>query len=431
MISRNFILCLVTLFVTGRAIFAQTPNAQQWNSISVEDFSEILGTEYTLNKAVIAPNGVMIAWVEPSQGLCLYVLANQHVNCHTWPWPDDQYMSSYTRYDNMYFYWSSDSRYIALAQEPFRLFYDSDIWIFDVSAATFSNLTEDNFTGMVPIASLEALQVSIDYLPTWNTHSSEVYYFNTSHVGSIEAARESGLLDGLRLYRVTLDGEDRVLVRDFSNQFLYYVPAASISSDGRYLAFFAWDRTASSEERQGGIWLLDLTNDSLEQVVNLEAFFIGMPGWLSAWDVAGNTGLQWVGDDQGLVVAGKGFAEGDTNGIATYHYVNLLSKTVVPLIDMSSMPLLEDMTLDEEPAVNIPFVGFLSHDGDTFHYVFGSTADRTVNLASVSIAPTADFSDIRIYSLDFYGASYYGFLFRLSEQNQVLLDGRTLLSLIQ
>lgn len=427
MFSRISLLVLISL-ITFK-VTAQDIDASHYTIADVQYLSELIGSQYTFNKALLAPNGETIAWVEPKEGLCTYSLAVQTTDCTPWPWPDD-YMSAFTRYDSMYFDWSPDSQYLALAQEPFRLFYDSDIWIYNLASATFTNLTEDNFSGITPLNSPTITLISIDYLPIWGPNSNEIYFFHTNVTPPPDDPRmRHEFFEGLNLYKVSIDTGLRTLLSNFSDQLSFYVATASMSSDGKQLAFWGYiEHPTPNWQGQGGVYLFDTTDNTLKQIVDIDGFKTGMPAWVTQWRMISNSSLQWVANNQGLLITGTGVNENHEEGLLNYYYVDLLANTITPILDLTLtlVPPLSDSA--ENPEVELAFTGFISNDGKTFFCICTLPNPPTISLRQQNLPPESNQMAMTSDIISIYKYSYYGLLFRVSQTNQVLLDGQILLT---
>lgn len=420
-----FVLVLISLI--SIKTLAQNTDTPRYKIADVQYLSELIGSQYTFNKALLAPNGETIAWVEPQVGLCTYALAAQTTACTPWPWPDD-YMSAFTRYDSMYFEWSPDSQYLALAQDSFRLFYDSDIWIYKIADASFINLTEDNFSGVMLVDSPTVHLIPIDYSPVWGPNSDEIYFFRTNVPPPSDSRRE--FFEGLSLYKVSLDTGLSILISDFSDQLSFYAAAASMSDDGRYLAFWGYiEHPTPSWQGQGGIYVFDTADNTLKQIVDIDSFKTGMPEWVTQWRITSNSSLQWVANGQGLLISGMGSNENLEGDLLNYYYVDPVANTITPLLDLTltTVPPLNDSA--ENPESPLAFTGFISNDEKTFFCVCTLPNPPTILLGQQNLPPEPNQMRITLGVISHYNYSYYGLLFRVSQTNQVLLDGQTLLTL--
>jgi Tol biopolymer transport system component len=240
---------------------------QNWELVNQQDMGSLVGADYSLDNAVLSPDGRLVAWMEKEKGLCLYARASSKTGCYDWPWQDN-YMLLFERLSGMYLSWSSDSQYLAFAIYPFTsLPLNTDIWVFDNSTKTFLNLTDDGQGGYYR-GQNKILDVPIDYLPIWHQRSNEFYFFRT------KTSKEK-VFDGLFLYRVSVSGGKPELVKDLSQMFAPNVLSASVSNNGQYIAF----SPLSVSDGSIGVWLLDLSNGSLEQLVFHDDFLKGMPKW--------------------------------------------------------------------------------------------------------------------------------------------------------
>ncbi|MEZ4611282.1 MAG: hypothetical protein R2838_13760 [Caldilineaceae bacterium] len=96
--------------------------------------------------ATLSSTGAHVAWVQ-SEGalwnregqLCIYTFDTGATDCVDGPDAYEGYP-----YDLA---WSPDDSMIAFSENPIQLAYESDIWVYDVAAQTFTDLTDDGVTG--------------------------------------------------------------------------------------------------------------------------------------------------------------------------------------------------------------------------------------------------------------------------------------------
>ncbi|MCB0056133.1 MAG: hypothetical protein KDE45_03870, partial [Caldilineaceae bacterium] len=96
--------------------------------------------------ATLSSTGAHVAWVQ-SEGalwnregqLCIHTFDTGATDCVNGPETYEGYP-----YDLA---WSPDDSMIAFSENPIQLAYESDIWVYDVAAQTFTDLTDDGVTG--------------------------------------------------------------------------------------------------------------------------------------------------------------------------------------------------------------------------------------------------------------------------------------------
>ena len=118
--------------------------------------------------ATVSPDGNLIAWGKQSgRGkdrvlqLCLFEFETAAKQCA------DLSPDVFDGYPYQ-FQWSPDSQYIAFSENPIEMSSESDIWLFDIAAGSFTNLTDDGLTGIWSYLVADGENVMLDYLPMWN-----------------------------------------------------------------------------------------------------------------------------------------------------------------------------------------------------------------------------------------------------------------------
>jgi len=149
-------LCLVTLFTAGFAAPQkpvappQAAPAQDTSPVTVDSarpVTEIIG-QNNAYLATVSPDGKYIAWGQQSGKrqdrvlqLCLFEFETAAKKC------SDLSPDVFDGYPYQ-FQWSPDSRYIAFSENPIEIASESDIWLFDRKAGTFTDLTDDGLVGV-------------------------------------------------------------------------------------------------------------------------------------------------------------------------------------------------------------------------------------------------------------------------------------------
>lgn len=113
--------------------------------------------------ALFAADGTRIALLNPSE-LCIVGVDGQVQRCRELEVPGLNIEDAR---------WSPDGRYLALAQDFYRLMIDSDIWLFDTTTGGLLNLTED-FVQAVDLRGETDAQV--DILPRWSSDGSQLMF---------------------------------------------------------------------------------------------------------------------------------------------------------------------------------------------------------------------------------------------------------------
>ena len=116
---------------------------------------------------------------------------------------------------------------------------ESDIWLFDTEAGSFTDLTEDGLVGVWSYLVADGERVMLDYLPMWNPSDEQIYFWRIVPLGNMRFT--------IGLYRLAPYGGEAELVRDLTADFAAQVPfydyerlfldgISAISPDGNTVA---------------------------------------------------------------------------------------------------------------------------------------------------------------------------------------------------
>ncbi len=230
-----------------------------------------------------------------------------------------------------YFYplsWSPDATKIAVVGQPLVTSLDTDLWIMDVNASTWTNLTDDGYEGpLVKTAdsSGPSAGVSIEVQPTWSpdgvqiaverTVINETGQFAPSTISLVDTA--TGKITDL----MTLPGhEDQQWDAGATTSIAW-------SSDGSALAMSVRHRDPNPD--YDGIWLVDIKSGASRQLVSATAaaelfsgIFADVPADMIgpvSWSPNGTALLFWVSNPSTKPVALWAFwidvASGTTNAL--------------------------------------------------------------------------------------------------------------------
>jgi hypothetical protein len=346
----------------GLALLVVMPVAAQseasWRVSNVQSLQELIGGDYTYHNAILSPDGSMIAWDDVG-GVCIYTLADDETDCT--PWDGEAEGVRTGRYNLPA--WSPDSRQIAYTENFFVFFDESDIWTFDVEARTFTNRTDDGYYGGI-LRNSEFANVAIDYLPTWNPATGELYFFRSERRAD---APEDEPGWSLALYRLG-ENDEAELVRDLTQD----VPVLSIfrgvafSPDGTQLAIPVLPADAVENEASG-IWLLDLASGAFEQLVTLDELNAVMPEWQQSLSFPFS--VHWAHDGLAVLMTNTDYTSYTDDVV----YVKLGSGAVKPVIDFrrfeSPVDLINARTEGPAPESDRPLVGVASPDGMAYWYL--------------------------------------------------------------
>jgi hypothetical protein len=232
--------------------------------------------------------------------------------------------------------WSPDSTLIAFSENPVELGNESDIWIYDVAATTFSNLTDDGITGSWRRA--ESAELNLDYVPMWNPADGSLLFWRLSPLGNLQY--------DLGIFSVDPAGGNAELVVDVSESMAGFVPffrtdeialdgPSGVSPDGLAVAVLMRSlndlgATASS------LWLIDLGGVIDEPVLALDAEGLraGLPEWQSFPPTA--RGLSWTADSATVVTLST--SPSVQTPFTLLHSVDVATLETTPVVDFSGLP---------------------------------------------------------------------------------------------
>ena len=293
-----------------------------WELADAAPLAEITGSGERPYNPILSPDGSAVAW-EEEEATCVYRFEEAETECFGWPRTAALRSSRYNLPA-----WSPDGRYIAQTENLFLMFRDSDVWTLDTQTGRFVDRTDDGYLGGL-MSSDQPDDLPLDYLPTWNPATGELYFFRSQK-------REPVLVDTgytLQLYKLGADGGEPELVRDLTmavpGPLSVYRPVA-FSDDGAKLALLVLPQNYR-ESPGAGVWVLDLDNNGADMVANLARLTAALPEWAREGTIP--MSLAWAGDD--LVVWMENGQYG--NGLArTPVYLDMETGAATSLIDYSA-----------------------------------------------------------------------------------------------
>jgi hypothetical protein len=321
--------------------------------------------------AAVSPDGQYIAWGQSSGRrkdrvlqLCLFEFETGGKTCA------DLSPEVFLGYPYQ-FQWSPDSRYIAFSENPVEMASESDIWLFDSQAGTFTNLTDDELIGVWSYLVDDGELVKLDYLPMWNAADGQIYFWRVVPLGNMRYT--------IGLYSIAPEGGDAELVRDLTVNFAAQIPLydyerlfldgiSAISPDGSTVAMLMTNINDVGSTEQT-LWTLDLTDAAAEPVywAGIDDFRAAVPEWAQDYPPQAQ-GLAWSGDGAGLVVL-VNTAVGATMPFQIYYYVDTESGDITPVVDFSAVEEMDDYSMPA-PGSDLPWrayspwTGSLSPAGD-------------------------------------------------------------------
>ena len=397
------ILCLTMVFTAGFAApqnpvappqVAPTQDGEPVMVDSARPVTEIIG-QNNAYLATVSPDGKYIAWGQQSGKrqdrvlqLCLFEFETAAKQC------SDLSPDLFDGYPYQ-FQWSPDSRLIAFSENPIEIASESDIWLFDTEAGTFTNLTDDGLVGVWSYLASEGEQAVLDYLPMWHPSDGQIYFWRIVPLGNFRFT--------IGLYRIATDGGEPELVRDLTAQFAAQIPlydyerlfldgVSAISPDGNTVAALMTMVNDVGGTEQS-LWTIDLADPKAapQSLAGVEDFLSAIPEWAQDFPPQAQ-GLSWTGDGKGIVVV-VNTALNPSIPFQVYYYVDAATAGITPVVDFSG---LEEMENYSEPAPGSdlpwraysPWTGSLSPQGDKLLMV--NDLGGTVALFTAPLPPTGD-----------------------------------------
>lgn len=271
---------------------------------------------------IMSADGSTLAW-ENVNSTCVYRFETAETECFAWP--ENAALRS-SRYNLAAL--SPDGRYVAMSENFFLYYRDSDIWMLDTEMGEVVDRTDDGYFGGL-MSSNKPDNMPLDYLPTWNPATGELYFFRSQE-------REPILVDTgytLQLYKMAAEGGEPELVRDLTlavpGPFAVFRPVA-FSDDGTKLAFLVLPQNVDASPGSG-VWVLDLANDGTEMVAGVPRLRNALPEWTR--EASMPLTVQWIGDDLIVWMENTSFSTGISR---TPLYLDTETREVETLIDYSS-----------------------------------------------------------------------------------------------
>lgn len=297
--------------------------------VDVQPVSELTDEE----NVFLSPDATRLAWLGTDELICIVDIETTEQTCV--PAPE-------SLVDRVPLRWSPDSRYVAVHEDLVRRFNEPDIWVFDTTTSTFTNLTDD---GISPSGLGDETADMLDTRPVWHPVSGDLYFFRAGTRGDTFTTM---------LYRIPR-GEDGRLAPDSAEQVtafaaqhespvaVYDIQAgplkgsAAFSPDGSQIAFIS--RT-TNQPFGDIIWLLDLEDESIELVVNwADIVTLGKPGWYSEEEIHLSDmpgGLGWTADGDAFVVLAVNGTRGQESLTPGYR-IAAATGEVTTLMDFSGI----------------------------------------------------------------------------------------------
>lgn len=302
------------------------------NIISEQRISDVVGVNRPA-VATLSSTGAHVAWVQ-SEGamwnregqLCIYTFDSGTSTCVAGPEGYQGFPYELA--------WSPDDSKIAFTENPVQLAAESDIWVYDVAAEAFTNLTDDGVTG--GFTGLEPGSFALDYFPMW-TADGQIYFWRTE----LQADQTTTFA----LHAIDAAGGEPTLLRDltglFPGEFLlfdnedYFMDGVSaLSPDGSKVALILTRLLAVDANDRNGLWVVETAGEAEPiMLADSVAFQAAQPSWINP--PLRPRGLAWTGDSAGVVT----FA---SNGnvqipVTVLYYSSVDGSGLTPVVDFSGV----------------------------------------------------------------------------------------------
>lgn len=203
------------------------------------------------------------------------------------------------------FAWSPDSTRLAITSQPLVTLTDTDLWIFDIASETWTNLTDDGYSGdITPASDTTDAGAIIDVQPAWSPDGTTVAVERTV-IGDDGAFGEATitLID-------VATGEARELAAVPGNGGTGAIKSLGWSPDGTTLALTLQHLTP--DPANDGLWLMDASSGETQQVATLEQIEAALHSLMpelpltsvgpAFWSPDSTRVLLWAGKTDGLPV---------------------------------------------------------------------------------------------------------------------------------
>lgn len=189
----------------------------------------------------LAPDGEKFVYRDDDQ-LCLDA-EDAEPTCVLLPEPLDRTLNPET------ILWSPDSRYVTFTENFFEYFVDSDIWVWDTTRDSVTNLTDD---GPYRLDFNDERWEGIDAASTW-LPDGRIVFLRYSRVGDTNPPAE--------IYAIQPDGSNLEKLGTLENSDDFGAYALSASQDHLYYNYFL-----GSENTKNGAWVSELDGSNSEQI---------------------------------------------------------------------------------------------------------------------------------------------------------------------
>jgi hypothetical protein len=383
---RRLTLVVLVVMLAGVTTLHAQDDGVGWALADAQNARELVEQVAVLRGVQLSPDGTQLAEVMGGEAICIYTIDTGDEDCT--PWPEGLAALHYVA-------WSPGGDYLAFTEEFFSYAREPDLWMYDVEANSFANLTDDGMEGNFLDVSDEAL---IDYLPMWHPIDGDLYFFRSQRLGDYT----------LQLYRISPAGGEPELIRDMTNDLPNPFPVwrqAAISPDGNQIAMIVI--SPRQDDPRDGVWLLGLggflrPGGEMRQVLTLEDLRGNLPDWQEESYMVPYS-LAWTADS--MVVMGYD-GQLSVRVIMNAAYVDAATGEVTLLADYSDIPDERDWFVPAEGEAHsgsyqMPRMGILSPDGEALIYLHYDSDSREMIDASALPLPPDGSEPVHLGSFEF------------------------------
>ncbi|HEX3054408.1 MAG TPA: hypothetical protein VHP83_27385 [Aggregatilineaceae bacterium] len=381
-------------------------NYNTWRLTGVENLNETIkarflethtelttGDEVRVTLAPLSPDGTTAAasievyldsGAEKPWFICSYTLDTADLPCYQIPadLPFDAEIESAV--------WSPDSQQFVFNENWAIFIQESDLWRFDVSSTTLTNLTDDHVIGGWFDIDPAVTPYGLDHAPMW--HNKDLYFLRSSRATK-DADFETALyrLKGAQgepelIHKLPSDNPIGVVGLNFNY---------ALSPDGQQIAF-TYQSLREEDRAKIGVWLLDLKSGDFKQIAAETDFLVGAADYIKELiteqpGITVFTNLAW---SKNRLIVYATYPVYEMHIPANFYSFTIDGSDIRPIFDTSSYKTEKEMYEVVSDAQTLrPHVGFVSPDGGSFFYVRGRLAND-MPVSSVPITFDAALEDI-------------------------------------
>ena len=210
--------------------------------------------------------------------------------------------------------WSSDSQRVAFS-ENLQALMESDLWVFDISSGTLSDLTNDKLEGDITTA-LERAQsdkvdINLDSLPAWSPDSKTIAFVRSIYGNTKQTI--------LCLISATGGDVTKLIIADGQHSLAVW-RGMRWTPDGKKILFTI--TILDDETGKNGIWIVDKNGKNFKQLVKAKEGW----GYVSLYDVSAKGSKALIGYPRAISGVNQ------NPNLCFFELVDLKTGNVTPII---------------------------------------------------------------------------------------------------